>query len=387
MKYARYLLASCLLCLSIQAKAVDCSTVDTTSWSTDSIQCVFQEIFGDVKTMATNFVGQINVLEQHSAMVVNTVQDTLQFVDSIGVPFQSFLFADPQNPGTVRCDQGSPCSQFRTDLENFVLDMGALAPSFPQVASSGLGHGQLLAQLISVTPPFALFGPYQVLQRVPGWQNVPMELGYLHDAIGNSDVFSGVLPSVAKSEVAGKAAGAVSFDIPPLGTDAFCVVNLGGLALNFDEVQYNRIKVALDILKTGLNTTADYLPDEQTAVVAGEGASVPDTPKAVVETVPNVLDAILTAVDLYRSNLEVCAGIEKDVAERSKLVDYRNAAGVTKAYWEVEGVLAREKVLDPFRSNAAAVALMHGAHYFAAERNWAQAFKAICDAYAAIDSA
>lgn len=377
MKCARYLLAMCLLVFSMQARA-DCSDSDSNICTVvNNVQTIWNEITGDVTKMATDLAYQVKQLHDQGAVLIDKVADSLQVLQAVQTPLQQFV-----DGGTVRCGQGSPCFQFRSDLENFVLDMGALAPVFPQIANSGFGHGQLLGDLIAAAPPLALFGPYQILQRIPHWQDVPMQLGYLYDAVGNPDAFSGVLPS--QSQAVTKAAVSLPFDVPTEPTEAFCAK---GDRETMDPVRFALIHTGLETLGAGLDIVAGFLPGDTVVVAAGEGGTVAGDPvKGVLEAIPKVITAIFDAVDMYRSRLAVCKGVEADVAGRSTLVMYRTESGVAKAYWVVEGVLKRERSLNPAASYAQADADMRHAYAFASKREWVQAYKAICDGYAVIES-
>ncbi|MGE5090314.1 MAG: hypothetical protein ACM3QY_14395 [Candidatus Levyibacteriota bacterium] len=368
MKCARYLLAPCLLAISMQAKAgwVD----DQITTIMNNVQAVYDEVTGDVKDTAQDLKRQLVQFQQQGEMVRESVDDMLELLQHRQGPFQDFV-----NGGAGRCGAGSPCGNFRNDLKSFVLDMAALRQWFPQIEKSGLGSGQHLVDIIDHTPPLALFGPYELLQRVPGWQDIPTQLGYLYDEIGDADAFSfevlGPSQAVAKSGTTG------AFDAPQNGTDAFCSK---GKQAKWDTVRLNRVKATLMVVKEMSDGLSDSAPETYDLTLFGEGASIPLPVKAIMKVTPAVIASIFDAVDAHRANLDVCKQIEADVAGGSSLVQYRTRDGVAHAYWVVKGILdyrTQKGILE-----TKALSYFHDAQALAYRGLWKNAFDQLHNAYA-----
>jgi hypothetical protein len=370
MKFARYLLALCLLAFSLQAKAdwVSTDITNVVNYVTD----MWNVVMGDVKDTAQDLRRQLTQLQQQGDTVKETVDDTLDLLQHRRQPFQDFV-----NGGAGRCGAGSPCGDFRNDLRNFVLDMAALRQWFPQIEKSGLGSGQHLADIIDHTPPLALFGTYEVLQRVPGWQDIPTELGNLYDEIGDPDAFS--FEASGPSQVIAKSGAAGSFDTPQGPTDVFCSK---GKQPRWDAVRLNRVKASLFLLKNMLDGLSEFTDAYIEIELAGEGGSVPLVLKGIAKTAASIIESIFDAVDAHRANLDVCRQIEADVAQKAALVAYRTRDPVAHAYWVVHGILdyRTQKGLDETQ----AAALLNTARGYAYRGLWKNAFSSISDAYAAL---
>jgi len=368
MKRTRYLLALCLLAFSLQAKAdwVSTDITNVVNYVTD----MWNVVMGNVKDTAQDLKRQLVQLQQQGDTVKETVDDTLELLQHRRGPFQDFV-----NGGAGRCGAGSPCGDFRNDLKSFVLDMAALQQWFPQIQKSGLGNGQHLADIIDHTPPLALFAPYEVLQRVPGWQEIPTQLGYLYDEIGDADAFS--FEALGPGQVAPNSGAAGAFDAPQNRTDAFCSK---GKQPKWDTVRLNRVKATLFVLKNTLDGLSEFTDAYIEIELAGEGGSVPLVVKGVAKTVANNIESIFDAVDAHRANLDVCRQIEADVAEGSPLIQYQTRDGVAHAYWVVQGILdyrTQNGILE-----TKALSYFHDAKALAHRGLWKNAFAQIHNAYA-----
>ena len=366
MKCARYLLALCLLTFSLQAKAdwVSTDITNVVNYVTD----MWNVVMGNVKDTAQDLDRQLVQFQQQGEVVKETVDDMLELLQYRQGPFQDFV-----NGGAGRCGAGSPCGDFRNDLKSFVLDMAALRQWFPQIQKSGLGSGQHLADIIDHAPPLALFGPYEVLQRVPGWQDIPTQLGYLYDEIGDADAFS--LETVGPSPVVAKGA----FDTPQNRTDVFCSK---GKRPKWDTVRLNRVKATLLAVKEMSDGLSDSAPETYDLALFGEGASIPLPLKLIMKVTPSVIASIFAAVDAHRANLDVCRQIEADVASSSPLVQYRTRDGVAHAYWVVQGILDYRTQNGDLETKA--LSYFHDAKALASKGLWKNAFDQLHNAYAAL---
>ena len=377
MKCVRYLLAIGLLAFAVQAKAgwLD----DTVDEVINKVRDVWHIVTGDVKDTAQDLKRQLTSLTQKGDTVKESVEDALDLITHRRTPFLDFVHG-----GNGRCGPGSACMDFRLDLENFVLDMADLRTKFPQIEKHGLGDGTILVEVIDHLPPIVLFGVYEIFQRIPDWQDTPQRLADLYDEIGDPDVFSeeplgastATAATVVSVSVKGPAGGQGSFGAPLTKLDIFCSK---GKQLRNDPVRLNRVRAGWTWVKNILDGGAELIPDEITAVVIGEGASVPIPLKGFVKLSAAVIDSIFASVDAHRSNLELCKKIEADVAQQTQLVEYRTAAGNKKAYWVVKGIIQAQGNFQP-----PADSLLTEAGNLHRNFMWQAAYRKICDAYAAI---
>jgi hypothetical protein len=305
----------------------------------------------------------------------------LDFLQHRRTPFQDFV-----DGGTGRCGQGSPCYGFRSDLKDFIFDMAELRTRFAQIDRNGLGDGQLLANLVDILPPVALFGLYEIFQRVPDWQAIPLDLSDLHDEMGDPDAFSSesaepsaavVAPSQTRSTSRGGSSGGQgTFGSPETRTDAFCAK---GKQPKMDNVRLNRVKAGFFWTKSAFGAISEYAPEFKDVTLAGEGTSVHLPLRAMLKSVPAAIESIFASVDAYRANLGECKKIETDVAQRAPMLEYRSAVGNKKAYWVVRGIIDAQGIFSPQAESLLAEAGNLHRNY-----SWQAAYLKICDAYAAL---
>ncbi len=151
MNCIRYLLAICVLAFMGHAQAADWGQ-DKIDTIIGNVQDIWDTVTGNVKDTAADLKRQLTSLQQQGDTLKETVADILGFLQHRRKPFQDFV-----NGGAGRCGEGSPCWNFRMDLEIFVLDMADLKPKFPQIEQQGLGDGELLADIVDHVPPLILF--------------------------------------------------------------------------------------------------------------------------------------------------------------------------------------------------------------------------------------
>jgi hypothetical protein len=371
----RYFIAIALLAFSLQEKAdwVDNDITDII----DKVKAIYNEVTGDVKDTAHDLRRQLGSLQQNGDTVKETVDDALVLLQNRRTPFLDFV-----NGGTGRCGQGSSCWTFRTDLEDFVLNMADLKTRFPQIEKNGLGDGEAAADIIDHLPPLVLFGLYDILRRVPSWQDVPTDLADLYDEIGDPDAFSLELPGGRQASAVTLAtvrplSASILFEPPATITDLFCSK---GKQRTWDAVRLNRLRAFFLLIKSIFDDGSEYAPDWYPITLVGEGAAVPIPLKGVFKGVADGVDAILAAVDAHLSNLGLCRQIETDVAQRVPLVEYRTAKGVRNAYWVVYGILGvqRGSGVDETRATAQLLAAAN----LIRNSKWKEAYSSICDAYA-----
>jgi len=366
---------------AVQARA-DWASGDITD-IINNVKTILAEVAGDVTNMASEFVQQINALNAEGQTVRETVQDALDFVQHRRTPLLDFVNGSPPN-NTGRCGQNTPCENFRLDLENFVLDMANLKSMFPQIEQHGLGDGTILVDIIDTLPPFVLFGFYEILNKVPNWQDTPQNLAALYDEISDADAFSAeplgasaaTAASIASVTPNGASGGQGAFGPPGTKLDIFCSE---GKQLRDDPVHLNRVRANWTWLANMLDGIGEAAPDWYDITLAGEGADIPVPVKAFIKTAGKVIESIFASVDAYRANLALCKQIETDVAQRAPLLEYRTAAGNKDAYWAVKGVVQAQG-----HSSPTADALLSDAGNFYSEDRYKDAYRKICDAYAAL---
>jgi hypothetical protein len=387
MNAIRHLLAIGLLAFAVQAQAnwVD----DTVDEVIDKVRAIWTTVTGDVKDTAADLKRQLTALEQQGDTLKETVTDVLGLLQHRRKPFQDFV-----NGGTERCGEGSPCWDFRMDLEIFVLDMADLKSKFPQIERQGLGNGELLAEIIDHVPPLILFAIYETLRLVPDWQATPQNLANLFDQIGDADAFSaeplGASPAIAPTD-AGVRAKAAFFPFPPTGqavfgspvtkTHIFCSK---GKQLRDDPVKLNRVRAGWTWVSNMLDGLAEFSEEDVTVELVGEGGSVPVVIKGVMKSAAKVIESIFASVDAYRANLGLCKQVETDVAQSAMLVDYRTAYGVATAYWVVRGVMNRPSMASIDKTTANSRLDEAGNLYGQATPDYIAAYGKICAAYTAL---
>jgi hypothetical protein len=379
MKRTRYFVAACLLAFSVQAKA-DGWVTDDINDILGKVRTMFTTITGDVKDTAQDFKRQLTSLTNNGATVKETVDDAFAFLEHRRTPFLDFV-----NGGSVRCGQGSPCFEFRGELEDFVQDVADLRDRFPHIDRHGLGDGTLFIDIIDHLPPLALFSLYEILQRVPNWQDIPQNMADLYDEIGDPDVFSLELPGTSHAAAesvasvtlkAASAGGQGTFGAPVAKTDVFCSK---GKQPKVDPVRMNRLKGFFSMLKSVLDGASEWMPDKKTIVAAGEGTDFKMPTQATLKTVAGIIEVVFGFVDAHRANLDLCKKIESDIAARTPLFEYRTAAGNKKAYWVVKGIIKAQGNFAP-----KAESLLDEAGNLHRNYRWVDAYNKICDAYAAI---
>ncbi len=376
MTRTRCLVAMALLMFAVQARAF---TVDDIY---DYVTDIWDIVTGDVKSTSADLKQQLDLAKSKGTTVREAVQDGMEYVQQRRGAFLAFV-----DGHGARCGEGSPCMNFRLDLENFVLDMAELKTRFPQVEKQGLGDGGNLAEVIDRLPPVVLFGLHQTLDKVPGWQQMPQNLADLHDEVDDPDAFSDEpLDGAIASKIAGErylaadvrsrpAAPQASFGVPGTRLDFFCSA---GKRLGTDPVRFNRVRATWTWMSKLLDGSSELVPEAMMVVVAGEGTEVPNPLKGIMKLTASVIESIFASVDAYRANLELCSKIESDVAACTPLKEYRTKAGVLKTYWTVIGVMHAN---DESPDAAVDAALDEAGRAFSKAR-YQDAYRKVCDAYA-----
>jgi hypothetical protein len=382
MKYARYLLAIGLLAFALQARA---------AYSVDDIYNdvidIWNTVTGDVKETAQDLREQITALKDKGQTARETVQDMLDFLQHRRQPLLDFVNGNPPT-GTGRCGAGTPCADFRADLEDFVLDMADLKSRFPQIEKHGLGDGTIMIDIIDHLPPIALFGVYEIFQRAPGWQDIPQNLSDLYDEIGDPDAFALEPPGASATSAATSASAATvaqtarfaigsGYGAVRKGTEEFCTTHGQGRK---NPVLGNGLKAFITHAKNLAEGIAEFIPEEKTIVAGGEGTSIKIPVQPLLKGVAGFIDSLGAQLETYFSNLEECKKIETDVAACNKLIEYRTDDGNRKAYFVVAGIaVAQPSLLTPMAKSS----LSKASNDYASSK-YQSAYQDLCNAYAAM---
>jgi hypothetical protein len=385
MKTARQVLAMGLLALATQAQAADWVADDITDILA-KVKSIFTAVTGNITEAADDLVAQKGKRPQQ---LLDNVEDLLTWMDNRRTPFQDFV-----NGGAGRCGTGSTCATFRNDLRNFALQMAELKDRFPVLEQHGLGDTTFFADLVKIMPPFVLFGIHEILKRVPDWKDLPVDLADIFDEIGDDEMFSTTIepsPRLAAAAIAGDMKApqantriAASPGIGKASTplDRFC--SRGKEAL-IDNVRFNRLKSFVTRWKNRFDSYSEYGPDDATISLLGEGLGNVELPKKpFLKTISNALDSLHDMMETHRDNLEECAKIEEDIAECKPKVIYRTEVGVRKAFWVMQGVMARTSTKESAMDRFTASSRLSRARNSYNSSLWRDAYSEICAAYKAL---
>jgi len=234
-------------------------------------------------------------------------------------------------------------------------------------------------------PPIALFGLYEIFQRVPNWQGMPLDLADLHDEMDDPDAFASesaernatVVTASQTRALSPTPGGQWSFGSPVTKTDAFCAK---GKVSKMDNVRLNRVKAGFFWTKSAFGAISEYAPEDKVVTLAGEGTSVHLPIRAILKSIPAIIESIFASVDAFRANLDECKKTEIDLAQRAPLYEYRTSAGNKKAYWVVRGIIDGRQIYAP-----AAEDLLTQAANLHRNYRWQAAYDKICDAYAKLN--
>jgi hypothetical protein len=261
--------------------------------------------------------------------------------------------------------------------------MADLKQRYEVIDRLGLGDGTFLANLADEMPPFVLFGLHEIFQRMPGWQDIPLDLADVFDEIGDPDAFA-VDSGIAFGVTAGTRARAAAVSAqaatePETATDKFCT-KLAKRTV--DQVKVNRMKAFVFLLKSVFDAASEYPPEDANLSLIGEGAGSLKIPlKPFLVTVKVTIEVIQNFVETWRANVGVCRAIEVDLAGCTKLAEYRTSpAGNDKAYFLVKAVITG--LDDQGVDVAVAKELLKKAENARDNSNWHKSFDRLCEAYA-----
>jgi len=345
----------------------------------DDVKAVKTEVAeeGNVKVVADEFQSQIEELLEKGLILKESLEDFLNWLQTRERPYRDFVGSD-----FPRCVGDTVCAQFRIDLSNFFLEIGGLRHNFPIIEKSGLGNGRGAAYIVNNSPPIILFGLYEVLERVPDWQQIPEDLKKIFDEIGDPEVFSIRLDEEPTTTANTRFAQSSPVRSP---SQQFCERWEKRVDNELDPVRLNRIEVFVFVLRQLMGLVESLTSETIGADLVGEGNEtlIPNPLKAKLKMAVVVFNVIQKGAQTFRDNLGVCRSnrreLELQVAQCIELVDFilpskRDAVyqlvqtKVTNAEAEHIPVEEAQKSLDE-------------AERFRREGKFKQAYLKLCDSY------
>jgi len=282
---------------------------------------------GPIKRVADDFKAQLDEMVAKGFVLKESVGDILNWLKSREGPYRDFV-------GSPRCSRFTECGEFRNDLRTFFTEFASLRDNFPIMQRLGVGDGSHAISVIDEAPPVVLFGLYQTMGRLPGWQSLPSDLQAIYDEVGDPDVFA--LDSLAPSSLSPASANSSSVrtnSAASLGvlsetpTQRFCSNRARAIDRERDPVRMNRLKFFVFSIRQGLGLVEALTSETIGANIVGEGTEtiIPNPLKAQIKMVLVVFDVVERGVQTFQANLEICRKnnreIEMQVAQCIPLVN------------------------------------------------------------------
>jgi len=383
------ILAAFLCVFSLQANAIDWDGGEGGNIS-QIIQNVkdirAKTIDGSIGISADDLKRQLDKLNADGVLIKSSVEEIIVWLEHRRGPFLQFKGNN--------CGSGSPCADFRQRLKRFAGDMSALSTRFPAIEKVGLGDGDFSEQVIEILPPFILFGFHQVMERVAGWEDIPLDLLDVYDEIADPEAFSISFfePSTAARQ-ASSTSQATSAQSTP--TRNFCEKRADRVDNATDPIRLNRIKSAGFALKTAVDVWSEFATDEVGASLIGEGFyGIPVFTKPIMKAIKGAIEVIQFQIETYRQNLGVCRNqlreIETHLAQCIQFAEYKQQAANDEAYalvekkveqFEAEAVQPQSQQ-GPWRKQPpTARGYLDEAAAHRANQEWGAAFSDLCRAY------
>jgi hypothetical protein len=378
----RYLLAMCLLLVSVQAKAC-WEFINPTECDPDVLTVIDGAnaiLDGNIPDVAKDLKRQLNELVENGQLVKEVVPTLLEMIQKKRLSI--LAFAGPK----LACASGTDCADFRGRLRNFGDDLAALTDRFPMLERAGVGDGSRLQDIVDRTPPFLLYFLHEAMDKIPDWEFIPSDLAQIFDEVGDPDAFTS---DWRPSHSSGSQAGLKRATMLKAGAaDAFCSNKKGHVFSPLvDKVQLNRWKAGLTATKLVVGGFAEFLPDEIGVEVAGEGVCNLKIPPAPwMKAIASAVEATSVFLDTFQANLEFCRArndaIENHLAGRVKLAKYRTEVGNDAAYELLSTLIDKAELNN--QSVASARSALRIAQDYRNVRKWGQAFDYMATAYSRI---
>lgn len=381
-------LAVCLCTFGMHAQA---------QWTNQTVQDIFDDvetvrssvvgvrnrIDGNISTSADELKRQLDELNDRGVLIKSAVEEILVWLDRRRAVFEDFKGAN--------CGAGTPCADFRRRLRQFAGDMSSLRDRFPVVEKVGLGEAHFGEDVVEALPPFLLFGFKEAMDRVAGWEDIPLDLIDLFDEIDDPEAFSISFSgrSTATQQSSAAVGGAATGPTP---TEEFCADRQNRVDRGVDPVSLNDIKRAGFALKTAVDVWSEFMPESVEATVVGMGTKVPLPAKGLVKMLKGVIEVVQFQVETHRQNLETCRSRKREAQAREHQIEghlagclmfaeYKKRDAIDEAYDLVE-----RKWKDDFQQASPSTT-----QYFLRRANnnrsygrYGAAFKDLCDAYQAL---
>lgn len=298
----------------------------------DNVKAVKSKtVDGSIGISADDLKRQLDKLNADGMLIKSSVEEILVWLEHRRGPFLQFKGNN--------CGIGSPCADFRGRLKQFAGEMSALAARFPAIEKVGLGDGDFSERVIEILPPFMLFGFHQVMERVAGWEDIPLDLLDVYDEIADPEAFSiSFLEPSASAKQASSTSQATAQSTP---TQKFCEKRADRVDDATDPIRLNRIKSAGFALKTAVDVWSEFAPDDVGGSLVGEGVyGIPVFAKPVVKAIKGAIEVIQFQIETYRQNLGVCRSrlreIETHLVQCIQFAEYKQQPANDEAYALVE---------------------------------------------------
>ncbi len=378
------ILTVCLCTFAMQAQAAvftDWYDEDITE-VIENVRSVKSTVQGNVAITADDLKRQLDELKANGVLIKSSMEEILVWLENRRGPFGQFKGGN--------CGAGSPCADFRNRLKRFAGDMSSLADRFPAVEKVGLGDGAFAEGVIDILPPFILFGFYQVMDRVAGWEDIPLDLLEVYEEIADPEAFSISFaePAADTRQAGGSPASASAARTP---TERFCENRADRVDAPTDPIRLNRIKSAGFALKTAVDVWSEFAPDEAGGTLIGEGVCcIPVFAKPIVKAIKGVIEVIQFQVETYRQNLDVCrtqkAERERDAKQRLREIETHLVSCMQYAEYKRQPANDEvyafvEKKLEEFRSPSKAQRALQEAKNNRDQQLWGRAYGNLCLAY------
>lgn len=345
----------------------------------DDVKAVKTEVVeeGNVKVVADEFQSQIEELLEKGLILKESLEDFLNWLQTRERPYRGFVGSE-----FPRCGGDTVCAQFRIDLSNFFLEIGALRHNFPIIEKSGLGNGSRAAYIVNNSPPIILFGLYEVLERVPDWQQMSDDLQKIFDEIGDPEVFSIRLEEPTATDADARFTPSSSVRSP---SQQFCERWKTRVDNELDTVRLNRIEVFVFVLRQLMGLVESLTSETIGADVVGEGSEtlIPNPLKAQLKMAVVVFNVIQKGVQTFRNNLGVCRSsrreLELQVAQCIELADFVLPSKRDAVYQLVQTKVANAEA--EHIPVAEAQKSLADAERFRKENKFKQAYLKLCDSY------
>jgi hypothetical protein len=369
------ILTACLCMFVMQAHA-EWADNDITD-IIDNVKNVKSTVQGNVATTANDLKRQLDDLKARGVHIASSVEEILVWLNHRQDRFDAFKGSS--------CGSGSPCADFRRRLKRFAGDMSALTDRFPAIEKVGLGDGAFAEDAIEILPPFVLFGFQQVMDKVAGWEDIPLDLLDVFDEIADPEAFSVSFSEPSSATRQSASTSQATAQLTP--TQRFCEKRAYRVDNPTDSIRLNRIKSAGFALKTAVDIWSEFAPDKVGGSLVGEGVyGIPIFAKPIVKAIKGAIEIIQFQLETYRQNLGVCRDrlreIETHLASCVHFAEYRQQPANDEVYSFVEKKI--EEFGSPLRSRAR--------HYLDAAKSnrdkqlWGLAYDDLCRSYLALGS-